>query len=243
MGVLGRLLGEERVREPLLGAVCDVLVEAWSGADGVLAGVERWRVRRRFSELWLQHADLLRGSDFLWGKVSYVLASTDRYGELLEWMSDWRGRGEVESWMLYNYSLGLVILGRGGEALEVLHHALSQRMEAGMYRSLAVLAAFELAVTGGGDEARVLLQSVELEREPGVTRSLQLMTQALLVEGGSGAVSRVRGLLREAFDTWPPSKMGPLVRVAYRRMLRELGKRKGFLGVRVWARVKYWWGG
>ncbi len=243
MGVVGRLLGEERVREPLLGAVCDVLVEAWSGADGVLAGVERWRVRRRFSELWLQHADLLRGSDFLWGKVSYVLASTDRYGELLEWMSDWRGRGEVESWMLYNYSLGLVILGRGGEALEVLHHALSQRMEAGMYRSLAVLAAFELAVTWGGDEARVLLQSVELEREPGVTRSLQLMTQALLVEGGSGAVSRVRGLLREAFDTWPPSKMGPLVRVAYRRMLRELGKRKGFLGVRVWARVKYWWGG
>jgi tetratricopeptide (TPR) repeat protein len=237
--VVGRLAGDERLREPVLGAVCDLLVEGWSGAGGFFAGWDRRRAGRRFSRLWKEHAGVLQGSDFLWGKVSYVLASMGRYGELLEWMGDWRDRGEVESWMLYNYALGLVITGRGEEALEVLQHALSQRMEAGMYRSLAVVAAFELAAIGNVGDARGLLQSVVLEREPGVTRSLHFMAEAMLVEAGADSGARVRALLRDAFDTWRPAKMGPLVGVTYRRLLGRL-RGRGMVWSWFWGWVRYW---
>ncbi|MGF1656955.1 MAG: tetratricopeptide repeat protein [Verrucomicrobiales bacterium] len=62
---------------------------------------------------------LLKESTFLWGKVGYALASGYLYDEVVEWLSDWKERSHVETWMLANLAYALMHEDRISEAFEV----------------------------------------------------------------------------------------------------------------------------
>ncbi len=67
----------------------------------------------------------LRADTESWGEAGYALVSCRAYGRANRWMTDWRERPGVESWMLFNLSISLRELGRHHAALEVNRHALT----------------------------------------------------------------------------------------------------------------------
>jgi hypothetical protein len=102
-------------------AVLDVLGDKAKGPYGRYAAV-RWRVA--WELLWIRVVCRAwrRDSDRYWGKYGYALLCSGRTRALIRWARDWRERREVESWMLQNLAIALLLRRRDEAARAVLGH-------------------------------------------------------------------------------------------------------------------------
>ncbi|UCD23601.1 MAG: tetratricopeptide repeat protein, partial [Gemmatimonadota bacterium] len=75
----------------------------------------RWHVRviRWICNCWWDDDDY-------WGSVGYALVALRRYRSMIRWMSGWRSRANVQSWMLHNLTIALLKTRQDGRAREVL---------------------------------------------------------------------------------------------------------------------------
>jgi tetratricopeptide (TPR) repeat protein len=147
-GNVDRVLGESldvATANPIVG---DVWADRWikRGEDkrclsGLEATSERTPAWRYAAATYLQkipqaarlvevqqfirnNAVALGADDYTWGIVGYALLESARCQDAVEWLSDWRSRASVQSWMLLNYVLALRALDRDAEAYEVGQEAL-----------------------------------------------------------------------------------------------------------------------
>ena len=70
------------------------------------------------------HLGLIKQDTKAWGGAGYAFALSDKHKEVIELMSDWRGREGIEQWMLYNYVLALTLNKRTEERSQVVEFAL-----------------------------------------------------------------------------------------------------------------------
>ncbi|MBL8190131.1 MAG: tetratricopeptide repeat protein [Acidobacteria bacterium] len=100
--------------------------ELWRRAvNAYLEALTRAGQKHRAREFINEVEADLRAHVLTWGHTGYVLLNLGDVKRTIEWMSDWRNRESVESWMLWNLSLALRMESRNAESREVSLQALS----------------------------------------------------------------------------------------------------------------------
>ena len=129
--------------------------------------------------LW-RRREVLFQDDAAWGQVGFALSNFNRMRQVARWMSDWRQRGGVQPWMIFNYCLALRHLGRYDESTSVARHCLQtwghREGAADMHLFLAV----EEALAGAVSAAEEHLQRVVVRENTLYDQQLLLLTKALL---------------------------------------------------------------
>jgi hypothetical protein len=172
--------------------------------------------------------------------VGYVLTCIGRPEPVVDWLSDWKNRQNVESWMLYNLVIMLQRQGCYDESREIIRHAVALRHGEDLYEQFCLWAAFEEALLGNAAQAEQHLVAFSAKNTKGHLRPLLVMTQILIRssrEPASGAGERsrmVRKELRVAFDKRHPSQSTRYVRAGYRRFLTVVSRDSASLWCWCW---------
>lgn len=101
------------------------LAERWENMRAADFGkIRAWWEARRVDRFIREHREGLRSRDETWGTVGYALYTMKRSRQVVEWLSDWRDRAEVEPYMLNNLFFSLQDTGDREEAARVLARGL-----------------------------------------------------------------------------------------------------------------------
>jgi hypothetical protein len=146
------------------------------------------RVHRSCGDLFRQHVDI-------WGSYGYVLQSSDRPAQAVDWLSDWRARPEARPWMLYNLVEALRRLGRWAEAAQVSLHAISLAPDQTTPIHQAWLA-LDAVLTGDLAAARARVEHVRGESVSVYCRVLLDLVWACLETGDDDGHPNPEGLGR-----------------------------------------------
>lgn len=193
-----RCLSDATLKEgpnPLLGAM---LVEQ-SGNDAwtVLrrlearptlwkAGVERLAQRGltedQLRRLIARHRKRLAEDTQLWGLIGYAFSAAQCHRSCLNWLSDWKERDGLESWMLYSLALACHHLGRHEAAAKVHRHALTLTRD-GSSDEHELWLALEEVTQGRVTDARLRLERVNRTAFGEYARTLLAMVELAAAAG------------------------------------------------------------
>jgi hypothetical protein len=193
------MLAEQRFTElppdsPAWRGVADELVR-------LLAGLENSRGLRRFLRV---HDAGLRPSADLWGLVAWALLDFKEHKRVAQWMSDWSGRDDAESWMLNNLAIALRSLKRWSEAAAVAQRTRSMRRSPDTERLWPWLA-LEQAIDGNVAGANAVLDDLEGAELPDYLLHIMRAARAVLAvrEDPVGGFAVARELLAASRSKMP----------------------------------------
>ena len=203
-------------------------VEAQTRAAAVLArGLGQLNARLSLRILLWRHREIFFKDDAAWGQVGYALARFKRMSAVVEWMTNWRSRPNVEPWMLFNLCYALRHLGRYLEANEVAEFAVRKwgyRQQEGA--DLRLFLAVEKALVGSIGGAMENMQRVHVRANVQHDLQIQAIAKTLIEFQQSPPENRrqqfkaVRQQLGKVFPAGKTLKAGRDVR----RTLRRAGK-------------------
>jgi len=129
--------------------------------------------------LW-RRREVLRADDLAWGQVGYALVNVNRLRQAAHWLSDWRSRPHVQSWMLFNYCLSLRYLGRYEEANEVAEYVSQTWGHREGSGDMHLFLAIESALVGATGAALEHLQRASIRNNVRYDVQMLALTKALL---------------------------------------------------------------
>ena len=137
------------------------LAERWEKKQGSeFGGIQAWWVARRVDRFIREHREGLRSRDETWGTVGYTLHTMKRNKQVIAWLSDWRGRSELEPYMLNNLFFSLQSEGNKDEAAAVLARGLELPRHDDTTMRFHLYAALEDLLAGREEQARRHLEVV-----------------------------------------------------------------------------------
>jgi hypothetical protein len=196
--------------------------------------------------LW-RRAEVLNSDDAAWGQVGFALSTFQKLRRAVDWMADWRQRGDVQPWMLFNYCLALRHVGRYADADEVARHV-TQAWEhrdgsSDMYLFLAV----EAALSGAVSDARAHLERATARESTVYDQQMLALARALTVFQAADPAQRrqlfpeLRRRLQPHFNAELLSRSLRDARVTFGRAA-ELFRREGAGGdAWLWAQWNLHW--
>jgi tetratricopeptide (TPR) repeat protein len=176
--------------------------------------------------------ETLRRDTELWGWTGYALFSLRHYKQAVEWMSDWRTRGDAESWMLVNAGESLRAVGRDAEASEVHRHALKLDAAPGPRSIHSLWLAADAALADAWPEAQSLMQRVDGNSIRPCHQFLRGLIDAMLAAHAQRTFAEVRNLLESAEATHPTFRQELELRRIHRRCVKKLSSLTHGIGAR-----------
>lgn len=243
--VLSRLRGRGEIGRLAFIAYVELLGDRYTELKAKRDVFGPWVCRFHFKRLLHRHRAWMSQDDLIWGKVGYTLTCLGKPTPVVRWLSDWRRRSHVETWMLYNLTLCLLKTKRHDEAHQVIRHALGLQATDETYPRLKAWAAFEEAVQGNVEAARKLAADVDPETVPSAWKTLLRHAEAMIALEAAPPPER-RGMLgetcqtiRECYATGRPASQEQWPRIAYWRTIRRLAKLNGSFVFSVWGAWYY----
>jgi tetratricopeptide (TPR) repeat protein len=191
--------------------------------DQLAATRARWRLALFVG----QHRRELRADTALWGRAGFMLVSLRLYRWTAWFLGDFRGRPEVESWMLYNLGLARRCLGRrSAHAVSVEAVALPEDQATSGHRLWLAL-----DHAGAGEIAAATGHLDRVPRPP-ESEGYDLFAWTIASEGlktltGEQPFAAFRKAVEAAVAAYPGySKRKDLVR-AYLAVVRAVARRRG----------------
>jgi hypothetical protein len=223
--------------------------EARTRAAAVLAqGLGKLNARLSLRILLWRHRETFFKDDAAWGQVGYALTRFKRMSAVVEWMTGWRSRPNVEPWMLFNLCYALRHLGRYSEANEVAGFAVQKwgyRQQDGA--DLRLFLAVEKALAGSIGEAMENLQRVHVRNNVPHDQQLLAIAKTLVeFQQSSSEIRRqqfkaVRQQLGVVFPAGKTLKAGRDVRRTLRRAGKVFVQKGAGQGASVWFLWKLNW--
>jgi tetratricopeptide (TPR) repeat protein len=165
------------------------LAERWEKAKAEDFGqIRAWWERRRVNRFLREHREAWHSRDEIWGTVGYVLHTMKRSRQVVEWLSDWRERSELEPYMLNNLFFSLQDVGNREEAAAVLARGLELPRHNDTTMRFHLYAALEDLLASREAEARRHLEVVHKpELSPFSVKVLDLANALLHYQPGKPA--------------------------------------------------------
>ncbi len=172
--------------------------------------------------LW-RRREVLEKDDAAWGQVGYALSTFNRMEQVVDWLSGWRTRQEVQPWMLFNLCLAYRQRGRYEEATSLAHYALEKWGHREGSADLRLFLAVEDALAGDFPKAAQNLKQVVIREAVPYDHDLLALAKAL-VEFHTHSLSErpnefkaVRRSLGQHFSNWRLLQVSKDVRRTFRR--------------------------
>ena len=217
--------------------------ELWRRAvNAYLEALSRAGQKHKAREFIKETEPDLREHVLTWGHTGYVLLNLGDLKRTIDWMSDWRSREGVESWMLWNLSLALRMENREGESREISQHALGLQPD-DLTQAHALFVTFDELMQGDLENAEQRIARINeptlrdwdrnLWKMVGVLRDLRQSQPP----NHSEAVDRLTGLARETNFFGGSEMLDKLLR----RTVLRLAKEQGGSVFALIARVRLLW--
>ena len=127
--------------------------ELWRRSIGAyLEALHRAGKKHKAREVIKEAEAGLREHVHSWGHTGFIWLNLGDVRKTIEWLSDWRDRQGLESWMLWNLSLALRMESRNRESSEVSNHALSLQPD-DLTQAHALSVTFDELMQGASDSA------------------------------------------------------------------------------------------
>ncbi len=185
---------------------------------------------KRLKKFARQYRPSLRQATATWAFVGWALAKVECYADAAHWLSDWRDRTELESWMLANLVQSLRGIDRDSEAAEVSRHALTLPIDVGTRMHEMWLIADAYCV-GDALAARELLAPMDPHGLHTDDQFLwHVLTAVLSAERSDSTIKpatlfEIQQKITAARLRYRLSRRTPPYRAAYRRILRRFAQR------------------
>jgi hypothetical protein len=170
------------------------------------------------------HHESLRRDTELWGWTGYALFSLRYHKQAVEWMKDWRERGDAEPWMLVNAGEALRAVGRNDEARQVHRHALTLDSPPGPRSIHSLWLAADAALSDAWAEVEPLMQRVDAASLRPCHQFLRGLVDAMLIAHRQRPFAEVRHYLESAMAAHPSFRQEEELRLVYRRVRKRLWK-------------------
>jgi tetratricopeptide (TPR) repeat protein len=152
----------------------------------------------------------------LWGIVCYALSSIGEHREVIQWMSDWKGRSDMKPWMFRNLVDSHLELGELEEARVALQSYMDLPLRDHSWPPARLWVAIEAAARGDWESARQVGQELAVD---------QL---------GESEACLFRWVV--PFGEWMGGQRPEPGPEAIANLLSSLGDAKGMRGLRRWIR-------
>jgi tetratricopeptide (TPR) repeat protein len=167
------------------------------------------------------------------GSAMYALAGVNLDKQVIELFGDWRGRDDLEPWMLCNLVNALLAQGKIAEAREAGRHTLAMPPDHSLGRHLVDLAHCE-ALIGTLEDAQRAIQSVALVHLPTTYQFEHHLASALIAARANDppgqGLAQAKAHLKDAYKLKPDFKQNIGARRSHRRIAWALAKQAGPLG-------------
>jgi tetratricopeptide (TPR) repeat protein len=222
---IARLAAGSEMRRRVLAAYLETL-------GGARAG---WELRRLLSAC---HEEL-KADTLLWGSAGYALFSVGRLRATRAWLADWRGRADVQPWMLFNLALAQIRLSGLRAALETHEGALALAARDETTALHALRVGYGEALGGNYARAADVLAAAVTPSDDPESRTFFILAEAMVSIGRAVHDFKwFRARVREAKDTFRPVRAGhrftPLAQLVSRCAWRMAVRHGSWLD-RLWA--------
>jgi tetratricopeptide (TPR) repeat protein len=196
--------------------------------------------------LW-RRSEALRADDLAWGQVGYALVNVKRMQKAVDWLSDWRARPNVQSWMLFNYCLALRYLGRYEEANDVAEHVIQTWGHREGSGDMHLFLAIERALVGATRAAQEHLQRASVRSNVRYDQQMLALTKALVEFHSTppaqrrGRFAAIKGALSEQFAAPTLVKSMRDVRRTFWRAAEVFRRDGAGFDAWLWSRWKLHW--
>jgi tetratricopeptide (TPR) repeat protein len=185
--------------------------------------------------------DVCAGDDDAWAQAGHALLATGQMKACARWLADWRGRGSVPPWALYNLCVALRSMGRFDESYRVAGYVVREWGHREGAGDLRIFLLIEDALRGRVPEASEHMRQVRPREDVVYERDILALAKAVLafwdlpVAERSRRFGEVSRTVTPVFPLGRMFSMGRDLRGTFRRASRLFVREGGGWRARAWG--------